>query len=249
MLDKLTVFSVNARSLVNKMSEIECYAHEVDPDIICITESWATADIANSELALDGYRIMRNDRAHAKGGGCLIYLKEGLTAVIMEELTHTSNTETLWCKISTVSGSNLLLGVCYKSPSANAESEMALHDAMRKASECCESMVIVGDFNHRTIDWRTLQSGAEGSAFLDLTQDLFLTQHVLEPTRNENVLDLVLTSEPDMVDNLVVREPFSDHNIVTFDLICAVEVKGKTKGTPLWGTHRLKVLKRYHLRL
>ena len=26
-------------------------------------------------------------------------------------------------------------------------------------------------------------------------------------------------------------------------------VKGKTKGTPLWGTHRLKVLKRYHLRL
>ena len=225
MLDKLTVFSVNARSLVNKMSEIECYAHEVDPDITCITESWATADIANSELALDGYRIMRNDRAHAKGGGCLIYLKEGLTAVIMEELTHTSNTETLWCKINTVSGSNLLLGVCYKSPSANAESEMALHDAMRKASECCESMVIVGDFNHRTIDWRTLQSGAEGSAFLDLTQDLFLTQHVLEPTRNENVLDLVLTSEPDMVDNLVVREPFSDHNIVTFDLICAVEVK------------------------
>ena len=102
---------------------------------------------------------------------------------------------------------------------------MALHDAMRKASECCESMVIVGDFNHRTIDWRTLQSRAAGSAFLDLTQDLFLTQHVLEPTRNENVLDLVLTSEPDMVDNLVVREPFSDHNIVTFDLICAVEVK------------------------
>ena len=25
--------------------------------------------------------------------------------------------------------------------------------------------------------------------------------------------------------------------------------KGKTKGTPLWGTRRLKVLKRYHLRL
>ena len=26
-------------------------------------------------------------------------------------------------------------------------------------------------------------------------------------------------------------------------------LKGKTKGTPLWGTHCLKVLKRYHLRL
>ena len=26
-------------------------------------------------------------------------------------------------------------------------------------------------------------------------------------------------------------------------------LKGKTKGTPLWGTRRLKVVKRYHLRL
>ena len=40
-----------------------------------------------------------------------------------------------------------------------------------------------------------------------------------------------------------------NNNIFFFFLIFQPIVKGKTKGTPLWGTHRLKVLKRYHLRL
>ena len=34
--------------------------------------------------------------------------------------------------------------------------------------------------------------GGEDQQFLLLIQDSFLTQHVLEPTRGENVLDLVL---------------------------------------------------------
>ena len=34
--------------------------------------------------------------------------------------------------------------------------------------------------------------GDEGQHFLFLIQDNFLTQHVLEPTRGENVLDIVL---------------------------------------------------------
>ena len=47
-----------------------------------------------------------------------------------------------------------------------------------------------------------------------------MTQHVKEPTRNNNILDLVLTTNPDMVENVEVIEPFgnSDHCIVTFDL-------------------------------
>ena len=39
------VFLVNARSIINKMPDIECCIHELDPDIICITECWAHADI------------------------------------------------------------------------------------------------------------------------------------------------------------------------------------------------------------
>ena len=51
----------------------------------------------------------------------------------------------------------------------------------------------MGNFNHRHIQWKSLDStGGENQQFLFLIQDSFLTQHVLEPTRGENVLDIVL---------------------------------------------------------
>ena len=50
----------------------------------------------------------------------------------------------------------------------------------------------MGDFNHGHIQWNSLEStGIEDQQFLFLIQDSFLTQHVLEPTRGENVLDIV----------------------------------------------------------
>ena len=51
---------------------------------------------------------------------------------------------------------------------------------------------------------------------MELTQDLFLNQHVPNATRGENTLDmdLTLSSEPNMVDRIRVKEPSSDRNIV-----------------------------------
>ena len=56
---------------------------------------------------------------------------------------------------------------------------------------------------------------------LDIIQDNFLQQLVDEPTRDQNILDLVLTTNADLIDNVVncvVGEPFYDHNSITFTL-------------------------------
>ena len=57
--------------------------------------------------------------------------------------------------------------------------------------------------------------------FLQLTQDCFLNQHVMHPTRKESILDLILSSEEEIVDNIEVQEHFgnSDHNSITWDTI------------------------------
>ena len=61
----------------------------------------------------------------------------------------------------------------------------------------------MGDFNHGHIQWKSLESaGGDDHQFLLLTQDCFLTQHVLEPTRGGNVLDLMLSSQNELVDNV-----------------------------------------------
>ena len=70
---------------------------------------------------------MRNERKYAKGGGCLIYCKSSINAVPCTEFTSTENTETVCFKIKCID-SQLIVGVCYLSPSASDEEEEALHD-------------------------------------------------------------------------------------------------------------------------
>ena len=53
---------------------------------------------------------------------------------------------------------------------------------------------------------------------MDIVQDNFLTQSINKPTRDSNILDLALTASPDQVDHLVVGEPFSDNNYISFSL-------------------------------
>ena len=55
---------------------------------------------------------------------------------------------------------------------------------------------------------------------LCLVQDNFLIRHVLEPTRAARVLDIVLSSQKEFVDNVVIQEPLgsSDHNQLHFNI-------------------------------
>ena len=63
----------------------------------------------------------------------------------------------------------------------------------------------MGDFKLGHIQWNSLEStGIEDQQFLFLIQDSFLTQHVLKPTRGENVLDIVLSSQKELVDNVKI---------------------------------------------
>ena len=88
----------------------------------------------------------------------------------------------------------------------------------------------MGDFNHGHIQWKSLESTrGEDQQFLFLIQDSFLTQHVLEPTRGDNVLDIVLSAQKELVDNVKIHEPLgnSDHNQIHFDINVKSESKNK----------------------
>ena len=83
-------------------------------------------------------------------------------------------------------------------------------------------------FNHGHIQWKYLEStGGEDQQFIFLIQDSFFTQYVLEPTRGENVLYIVLASQKELVDNVKILEQLgnSDHNQIHFD----INVKSESK--------------------
>ena len=92
-------------------------------------------------------------------------------------------------------------------------------------------LIIVGYFNLGAFDWQNicaLNNSANYPLLLALVHDNFLTQLVNCPTREENILDLVLVSAPDIADNLFVGEPFSDHNVSTFSIPCWPYERRKT---------------------
>ena len=191
---------------------------DIDPHVIGITESWANEDIVDAELALTGYVMFRKDRRERRGGGVILYIKESIQAYEITLKSEADSVEAILCNIVT-RNSTLTIGVVYRSPNIGQEEDVKLQKAIREVSkgEC----VIVGDFNHGHIQWESLESaGGDDHQFLLLTQDCFLTQHVLEPTRGGNVLDLILSSQNELVDNVKVHEPLgsSDHNQIHFNI-------------------------------
>ena len=88
----------------------------------------------------------------------------------------------------------------------------------------------MGDFNHGHIQCKFLEStGGEDQQLLFLIQDSFLTQHVVESTRGESVIDIVLSSQNELVYNVKIHEPLgnSDHNQIHFD----IKIKSESKKT------------------
>ena len=65
----------------------------------------------------------------------------------------------------------------------------------------------------------------EDQEFLNLEQDGFLSQHELEPTRGKNVMDIVLSSQKEFVDNIKICETRGccDHN----HIYVIIKVKGE----------------------
>jgi hypothetical protein len=69
----------------------------------------------------------------------------------------------------------------------------------------------MGDFNYPGIDWRTKTSNpcgtasVEGTLFYECIEENFFTQHVVSPTRDNNKLDLVISSDPEMVSEVQDR--------------------------------------------
>ena len=134
--------------------------------------------------------------------------------------------ETLRCEIIIVDKKNVkvIIGLCYDIPSNDEDKINMLYGDIYKAAGM-KDCTIIGDFNRRGINWETLVTDGHGEKLLDLSQNFFFTQHVLENTRKESTLDLVFNSEPDTLDDLEVREEFgegnehqSDHRVILFQM-------------------------------
>ena len=79
--------------------------------------------------------------------------------------------------------------------------------------------VIMDNFNLPNIDW-TLQrpTPAPVNKLMQLLADNNLTQHVHETTRQNNILDLVISTEEVLIVSLKITDKIGDHQAITFSI-------------------------------
>ena len=80
----------------------------------------------------------------------------------------------------------------------------------------------MGDFNLGRINWENLTGDRASVNFLDTVQDSFLHQFVEEPTRGDNILDLVLSNGENLVRDIEVggHLGISDQREIRFNIEC-----------------------------
>ena len=104
---------------------------------------------------------------------------------------------------------------------------MIIHQTIGLAAKQHRKLVLMGDFNYPSVQWGSWRTDKAGAKFLELIDDCYLHQHVTEPTRYGNILDLVFSYEADMIEDLDVREPAVkiDHCPIHFKLVVRRKAK------------------------
>ena len=68
----------NARSLTNKVNELEVLKESYRADLIFVTETWLADTVPDEIVNVSGLNIVRRDRLCGRGGGVAIYVNHDI---------------------------------------------------------------------------------------------------------------------------------------------------------------------------
>lgn len=229
-----TIIFANIQGLIpqsktqkSKLQYLGDLAYTYHPKILAFTESHLSSDVSDAEIHLQNYTPYRSDRKNRSHGGVVVYV---LNSLVCDNIFTFSD---YYCSLSIVKipELNMVLIAVYRPPDSPTDSfhEIVNHigTTVRSLSNPVPDIIIVGDFNFPRILWPLGQIGKGGTTseqnqsklLLNLMGDLFLSQYILKPTRENNILDLVLTNNDKLIHNYdVVPTIFSDHNLINISL-------------------------------
>ena len=226
----LNCIHMNMQSIVSKKLDLLALISTYSYDVTAFTETFLDHSIGDSEFSPPSYVAFRCDRDR-HGGGVLILVRDSIPVFRCSDLE--SGCEIVWLQITTRCPRYLLFGVYYHPPELSLESLSYLNNSLLSIAAYRHSIVLCGDFNVPNIEWAsvspTLVTGpADHLCSTVLDNSLF--QHVDCPTRDNNILDLVLSSSDcvssvNVVDNL----PSTDHSAVKFHLSVSIPVQHSTQ--------------------
>ena len=208
----------NINGLPSKFNLLRENATKHSWDIICVTETHLLPHLLSSIVELPEYSLIRHDTSgHVYKHGVCCYIHNKHT---FDTVSHPL-ANVLSLRITLL---NIYVLIVYRAPSNSMESNQVLNEYILNFCSGKE-VILLGDFNLPAVDWSSLSLHCPPleQMFLNTFLSLGLHQWVTEATypRSGNILDLVLTTEPDRIGHISVMAPLPgcDHCPVSFDYI------------------------------
>jgi len=222
---QLKCYITNARSLNNKLNDLQLFININDPDILVLTETWLEHSMPSSMFVdCNIFSVFRKDRPTRGGGVCMLIKNSPTTVVSQVAVPH--GFEDLDIVAVDLKDCNNTLPIrliaVYRPPSMTKHDNARLFSVLNLLAEDCVRLCVFGDLNLPLLNWDLF---VYPDNFLYCTAVDFicnhgLTQLVNDPTRGDSILDLILCSDLLCCDNVNVLPPLanSDHSVVSCSL-------------------------------
>ena len=224
---------INPTLNLTKLHEFQAYVYSQSPDIIIINETWLKPCIHDNEIfPPEAYKIFRCDRSpdthppdpsnpnryRRNGGGVLIAIKSSLD-ITSKRVNIKCKAEALSIELTLSNNTKICISTVYRVGTLGTENLLQLKEYYNEIlrNRKLSKLYIIGDINLPDISNSEWNSGLCNSplsqAFLDLFDNLGLSQRITEPTHYlGNILDVLLTNSPQTV---------SEINVAGKDSVCA----------------------------
>jgi len=180
-----------------------------------------TCDLPNTLFCAKGYTVFRRDRS-TPGGGVAIFVKSVIRSAVVDIQVEFNHIEIV-CVDLTFACFTCRLICIYRKPGFSELDAEYISDCIRCLKKLCATeklVIITGDCNLPDIDWSCYHApnSAIYNMFIDFVNNFGFHQYVNQPTRNENILDIVMATSDTFLEDLSVSVPLgtSDHNTVIF---------------------------------
>lgn len=216
----ITVGMLNVRSIFHKVAELDMLCRKHRLDIFAVNETWLHDEIDDNEVAISGYKILRNDR-QTHGGGVGLYIKDGIKFKSREDIHGNHLVESCWIEVSTKNG-NVLIGTAYRPPTPNKDYYNKFLDMLNHVTSEGKEVILLGDLNfnyYNDASYRTLSSI---ETMYDMKQLVTSSTRIYAKANTkgeiyfkESLIDIILSTMPDHhISTNVIKCTLSDHFLI-----------------------------------
>jgi hypothetical protein len=203
---KFLILHYNCRSYLSKLEELYNICYNLQPSIICLTETWLDSSTGPRAFIPDGYNIIRYDRTEefkqkygkSNGGGVAVLFKKELK--VKRIINSKQPDETLWLEVK--AKRKFTLGIVYRADYTNLLTDEGngtiLEDQLNEAASTNNNVIVVGDFN---CDTEAKTPDTKTNILKEVFDSHSMTQLVRKPTRIDQTTNRATT-----IDHVWTRE-------------------------------------------